>query len=64
MNVEFEEVSLDFVALTQKNHVASLQVSKNIFTVITKKGQLYVIDLDRPEHVGQHQLDLCTTNDN
>lgn len=64
MNVEFEEVSLDFVALSQKNHVASLQVSKNIFTVITKKGQLYVIDLDKPEHVGQHQLDLCTTNDN
>lgn len=64
MNVEFEEVSLDFVALTQKNHVASLQVSKNIFTVITKKGQLYVIDLDTPEHVGQFKLDLCTTNDN
>ena len=63
MNVDFEEVSLDFVPLTERNHVANLQVSKNIFTLITICGQLYVIDLDSPEQVGQYQLDLCNTND-
>ena len=62
MNVDFEEVSLDFVPLTERNHVANLQVSKNIFTLITICGQLYVIDLDSPEQVGQYQLDLCNSN--
>lgn len=62
MNVQFEEVSLDFVPLTERNHVASLQVSSNIFTLITVFGQLYVIDLVNPEHVGQYQLDLCNND--
>lgn len=62
MNVQFEEVSLDFVPLTERNHVASLQVSTNIFTLVTVFGQLYVIDLVNPEHIGQYKLDLCNSN--
>lgn len=59
MNVDFEQVSLDFVPLEKGNTIASLQVCNNVFTVITRRGQLYAIDLDKPERVNQCQLDLC-----
>ncbi|CCD26014.2 tethering complex subunit PEP3 NDAI_0G02390 [Naumovozyma dairenensis CBS 421] len=61
MNVDIENVQLDFIKELSKN-ITALQVKSNNLCFALKSGKIYLINLETPSNVVHFQIPLLITN--